>query len=143
MSRVLLIYTGGTIGMRNTREHGYVPVAGYLQRVLSGMTRFHDPEGILAAADEDVALTTVPEHMLVNRVVRQPGDKAEKVPALVTPPSLWGKRILYSILEYTPLLDSSNMTMSDWVKIASDVEANYEFYGRAIREASFGCGHWS
>lgn len=26
ISRVLVIYTGGTIGMRNAPEHGYIPV---------------------------------------------------------------------------------------------------------------------
>jgi hypothetical protein len=35
-------------------------------------------------------------------------------PALLTPLSLYGKRIRYSILEYNPLLDSANMTMNDW-----------------------------
>lgn len=27
VSRVLIIYTGGTIGMKHTPEHGYVPVS--------------------------------------------------------------------------------------------------------------------
>lgn len=31
------------------------------------------------------------------------------------------KRILYTIYEYEPLLDSSNMTMDDWINIAKDV----------------------
>jgi L-asparaginase/Glu-tRNA(Gln) amidotransferase subunit D len=26
VSRVLVIYTGGTIGMKHTPEHGYIPV---------------------------------------------------------------------------------------------------------------------
>src|SRR5205085_8527156 len=34
----------------------------------------------------------------------------------------------YKIHEYTPLLDSSNMTPREWVKIARDVEANYDRY---------------
>jgi L-asparaginase len=34
----------------------------------------------------------------------------------------------YTIHEYTPLLDSSNMTPREWVKIARDVEANYDRY---------------
>lgn len=29
-SRVLVIYTGGTIGMKHTREHGYIPVRSSL-----------------------------------------------------------------------------------------------------------------
>jgi len=34
----------------------------------------------------------------------------------------------YTIHQYEPLLDSSNMTPAEWVKIARDVEANYEKY---------------
>ncbi|HEX7831739.1 MAG TPA: asparaginase [Thermoanaerobaculia bacterium] len=34
----------------------------------------------------------------------------------------------YTIHEYDPLLDSSNMTPREWVKIARDVEANYDRY---------------
>ena len=54
----------------------------------------------------------------------------------------------YSILEYDPLLDSCNMTMDgkvvtyadaplfnvfiDWVRIACDIEANYEYFDAFI-----------
>ena len=34
----------------------------------------------------------------------------------------------YTIHEYDPLLDSSNMTPAEWVKIARDVESNYDRY---------------
>lgn len=32
------------------------------------------------------------------------------------------RRIVYTISEYEPLLDSSNMTFSDWVRIAEDIK---------------------
>lgn len=32
------------------------------------------------------------------------------------------KRIIYSVLEYSPLLDSSNMTTEDWGCIGKDIE---------------------
>lgn len=32
-----------------------------------------------------------------------------------------GKRVMYRITEYKPLLDSSNMMETDWMKIASDL----------------------
>lgn len=32
------------------------------------------------------------------------------------------RRIIYTITEYEPLLDSSNMTFHDWVKIAQDIQ---------------------
>lgn len=35
------------------------------------------------------------------------------------------KRILYTIYEYEPLLDSSNMTMDDWINIAKDLRVHF------------------
>lgn len=32
------------------------------------------------------------------------------------------RRIIYTIIEYDPLLDSSNMTIKDWVQIAADIK---------------------
>src|ERR1051325_3217388 len=34
----------------------------------------------------------------------------------------------YTIHEYAPLLDSSNMTPAEWVKIAHDIDAHYARY---------------
>lgn len=38
------------------------------------------------------------------------------------------RRIVYTIVEYDPLLDSSNMSITDWVKIAEDIRQSYEFF---------------
>uniref|UniRef100_A0A8C9TCQ0 asparaginase n=1 Tax=Scleropages formosus TaxID=113540 RepID=A0A8C9TCQ0_SCLFO len=38
------------------------------------------------------------------------------------------KRIVYTVLEYSPLLDSCNMTTDDWASIAKDLEKHYEKY---------------
>ncbi|CAH8552198.1 unnamed protein product [Dicrocoelium dendriticum] len=46
----------------------------------------------------------------------------------VLPPTKEGRRIFYSIAEYTPLLDSSDMTMDDWVRIARDIETYYDHF---------------
>jgi L-asparaginase len=78
--RVYIVYTGGTIGMKPSRN-GYVPEPGYLQSQMSDM----------------------------------PELRHESMPA-------------YTIHEYAPLLDSSNMTPREWVKIARDVAANYDRY---------------
>ena len=37
-------------------------------------------------------------------------------------------RVIYSIYEYDPLLDSSNMTMDDWIQIAKDIKDSYEMF---------------
>ncbi|KAJ3287973.1 hypothetical protein HK104_008387 [Borealophlyctis nickersoniae] len=156
MSRVLVIYTGGTIGMKNTPTHGYLPVPGYLSHTLAAMTRFHDPVGFAATS---ATSTTFPLTNAVNIPLAYPNDSPKtanplgheagddnaarfaingtpvirsRKPALVTPASLYGKRIRYSILEYDPLLDSANMTMSDWVKIATDIEVNYRLFDAFI-----------
>ena len=42
ISHVLILYTGGTIGMRIT-ERGYAPAKGFLQQQLRSMPQFHDP----------------------------------------------------------------------------------------------------
>lgn len=47
---------------------------------------------------------------------------------LVLPLCKDNKRIVYSVLEYCPLLDSCNMTTDDWGRIGKDIEKNYETY---------------
>ncbi|KAG0313241.1 hypothetical protein BGZ97_010380 [Linnemannia gamsii] len=173
VSRVLVIYTGGTIGMSNTKQFGYVPVPNFLADTLSGQARFHDlPSlntvfGRLSRTNSSVDLqfkpttsamnglfthhTIPPEHATLNGTasgatlppntpvnkIRLPcfshlPNSQGKIPSLITPPSLYGKRIRYSILEYDPLLDSCNMTMTDWVRIATDIEANYQLFDSFI-----------
>ena len=39
-----------------------------------------------------------------------------------------GYRIIYGILEFNPLLDSSNMTMENWKQIAETVYNNYKHF---------------
>ncbi|VDB96744.1 unnamed protein product [Peniophora sp. CBMAI 1063] len=52
------------------------------------------------------------------------------LPTLVTPrlagPS--GKRIRYAVLEWNPLLDSSNIEAEDWIRIATEIELNYSAF---------------
>jgi 60kDa lysophospholipase len=91
--RVLVIYTGGTIGMQDT-PRGYAPAPGFLGQHLLGLPQFHDRSHA----------------------------------SLTTPLSRYGRRVHYEILEYDPLLDSSNMGPDDWVKIARDIERHYDDY---------------
>lgn len=90
---VLVIYTGGTIGMRET-DRGFAPVPGYLEKQLFQLPQFHDPQR----------------------------------PPLTTPMSRYGRRIRFEVLEYEPLLDSSNMTIENWIRIADDIAASYDHY---------------
>jgi len=78
--RVLLIYTGGTMGM--TMQNGSLtPLKGYLPQCIRQMPEVRDPS----------------------------------MPAL-------------DILEYEPLIDSSNVGPDDWKSLASHVRDNYYDY---------------
>ena len=124
-AKVLIIYTGGTIGMKNTLNHGYVPVANHLQHLLSAMIQFHDPLNTYKAVDSPVIGQFPPDDL---KLLCKIDGKDVYLPALKTPPSLFNKYTVYSILEYDPLLDSSNLSMSDWCKIANDISQNYHLF---------------
>ena len=124
-AKVLIIYTGGTLGMRNLANHGYVPVPNHLHNHLSSMIQFHDPLNTYEAIDSPLFGPQTDEEL---RLLCKIKSKDCYLPALKTPPSLFGKHILYSILEYDPLLDSSNLSMDNWQTIAKDISDNYHLF---------------
>ncbi|KAL1939127.1 hypothetical protein VTO73DRAFT_10168 [Trametes versicolor] len=81
----------------------------------------------------------LPEHLApqMDRVIsRQPVCRKvsediyeAQLPTLVTPrssgPGGSSKRIRYAVLEWHPMLDSSNLEIQDWIRIAADIELNY------------------
>lgn len=109
MSSVLVIYTGGTIGMKPTPS-GYEPFKGFLSSVLSRSTTFHD----------------VSKPCKKVKAVRHTGEV--ELDAYYLPPSAYGDHIKYAILEYETLLDSSSIQFQDWIKIASTVQRNYRLF---------------
>ncbi|KAI7885126.1 asparaginase-domain-containing protein [Lichtheimia hyalospora FSU 10163] len=161
-SRVLCIYTGGTIGMKHTKEHGYIPLPNYFAQTLGKNLQFHDPfhnpnsrsstpdsgrssRSSSPTRSNSPTRSSSPTMMdnghryafgsvtnSVRTMDEQGVETKQELPSLITPISLYGKRIRYSILEYDPLLDSCNMTMEDWVRIAKDIEANYEHFDAFI-----------
>ncbi|KAI0273425.1 asparaginase-domain-containing protein [Gloeopeniophorella convolvens] len=179
-SKVLIIYTGGTIGML-VGEHGYVPEPYFLTETLRSQTRFHDPlqdslfshastvEGFrqwsssgrsspVTAEFTATASASQKHSTLLVRSSRPMGAHAAlgptaaqhpmgaqphsikvaedvyeaRMPALVTPRSAVaggiGKRIRYAVLEWQPLLDSSNIEIEDWIRIATEIELNYSLF---------------
>ena len=78
--KILIIYTGGTIGMKRT-EKGYAPVSGYLSDAISEIGDMKSPEA-----------------------------------------PLW------DIHEMSPLLDSSDITVNEWNRIAEVIYDNYSDY---------------
>lgn len=105
-SRVLVLNTGGTIGMKV--DHDVLkPEANALVAMLKKLPILHD-----AAYAEKTSLY----------------DYYNPEDTLVLPLSKEKRRIIYTIVEYNPLLDSSNMTTKDWAKIGRDIETDYENY---------------
>ncbi|XP_070836189.1 60 kDa lysophospholipase isoform X3 [Chaetodon trifascialis] len=105
-ARVLVINTGGTIGM-TLHDNVLAPTPNALVKSLRKLPIIHDE----AYAEQ----TCLYQYYGYDNT-------------LVLPLSKQNKRIIYTILEYSPLLDSSNMTTDDWGRIGNDIEKNYENY---------------
>lgn len=116
-AKVLLLYCGGTIGMKHDSLRGYCPFPGYLASILATTQCFSDPLFMQSIAscdsDSDFDLSSMSE---------------ECGPIIMMPPSIYGRRVAFQILEYDPLKDSSNMSMTDWIALASDIERFYHNY---------------
>ncbi|OAX34994.1 L-asparaginase [Rhizopogon vinicolor AM-OR11-026] len=177
-ARVLVIYTGGTIGML-VSSRGYIPEPYFLTDTLRSQKRFHDPlqdslfsnaasvEGyrewstsgksspispdkvtaagtsLLVRSSRPVGRTSTLSPSIFSQIenlLEQPecmkiadGIYETRLPSLVTPRSVvpglgHTKCIRYAILEWSPLLDSSNMEMHDWIRIAGEIELNYSLF---------------
>ncbi|GAA6007005.1 hypothetical protein JCM11491_001474 [Sporobolomyces phaffii] len=147
-ARVLVIYTGGTIGMLKSAEGGYAPHPGFLASNLRSQSRFHDPTGDSVFANShsigafnswsnkrstsgsntpDIfPLSTSKDDPSAIEVHTATGDV--HLSSLVTPRSAHGKRIRYAVWEYDTLIDSSEISPTDWLRIAGDIERNYHAY---------------
>ncbi|XP_062413290.1 60 kDa lysophospholipase-like [Pungitius pungitius] len=100
--KVLVIYTGGTIGM--TLNNGVLaPAPNALVEGLRKMSMLHD----------EVYASEI---------------NLNEDNTLVLPLTEDNKRIVYTVLEYSPLLDSSNISIEDWGKIGKDIEENYDHF---------------
>jgi len=84
--KILILYTGGTIGMVESKD-GNVPKRGFLKQQLDKILAMHK-----------------------NRHEISP----------------------FTIKEYDPLLDSSNMSISNWNKMIVDIRDNYDNYDSFI-----------
>ncbi|XP_076166065.1 L-asparaginase isoform X2 [Ptiloglossa arizonensis] len=100
-AHVLILYTGGTIGMIRNEYKVLVPKPNAFAKKLRSNSCMYD-----RAYAEKRFGTTGP---------------------LVLPMSASkNRRIVYTVLEYSPLYDSSNATMDDWIRIANDIKQYYE-----------------
>ncbi|XP_034176764.1 L-asparaginase isoform X1 [Osmia lignaria lignaria] len=101
--RVLVLYTGGTIGMIRNENGVLVPKSNAFVKKLRNYPHMHDKE----YADERFG---------------------SMGPLVLPVTSTDSRRVVYNVLEYSPLCDSSNMTMDDWIRIANDIKQSYEHF---------------
>ena len=80
---------------------GYVPLRGLGER-LKKFHSFHDFE--------------------FAKMLDLPND------TLITPETPYHKRVQFTMLEFEELIDSSNIMVSDWIKISKTIEENYKKY---------------
>ena len=104
-SKVLVLYTGGTIGMVRNAQGALAPAPNALEQKIRTTCTLHDEE-------------------YSSQRFGSLGDNLDQpfLLPLVLPHVHGHRRVIYSIYEYNPLLDSSNMQMEDWIQIAKDVE---------------------
>ncbi|CAD7960477.1 unnamed protein product [Amoebophrya sp. A25] len=118
---VLCLYTGGTIGMRKDADTGVNhPVAHYFPAMLKRLPMLNDPECETKRTYTGPEQVEHPEHQHHERTSQ------DLVTHLVSPEVLVGARMQVTIVEYPKLLDSSNMTHHDWLRMAKDVARNYD-----------------
>uniref|UniRef100_A0A8C4E498 asparaginase n=1 Tax=Dicentrarchus labrax TaxID=13489 RepID=A0A8C4E498_DICLA len=117
-ARVLVINTGGTIGM-TLHDNVLAPKANAFVKQMRKLPVVHDE---LYAQQTRLYDYYGSENTLV---LPKPTPHSDR---LFHGLSKDNKRIIYTILEYKPLLDSSNMTTDDWGRIGKDIEKNYENY---------------
>ncbi|XP_074034161.1 L-asparaginase isoform X2 [Leptinotarsa decemlineata] len=102
--KVLVLYVGGTIGMQRNNEGVFIPVPNTFLQKLKEDSEMHDP-------------------LHASKYFRDCKENE-----LVLPSSYGHDTIIYQIIEYTPLLDSSNMTSKDWIRIARDIKLHYDTF---------------
>ena len=131
VSKVLVIYTGGTIGMK--QENGvYVPKENFLVDQLLQQPVFNDANFLEAykefSIDEEKETHDDSAFGAGTESTRSSQTDLSRPTVLAMPEDKKGRRVVFEVLEYSPLLDSSNMTHKDYVRIANDINTNYEEY---------------
>ncbi|XP_019721003.1 60 kDa lysophospholipase isoform X1 [Hippocampus comes] len=117
-ARVLVLNTGGTIGMTLT-DNVLSPKANAFVQILRKLPILHD--------EMYAQQTCMYDYYGSERTLVLPMPTTHSDP-LFHSLSKTKKRIIYTIIEYSPLLDSANMTPDDWGRIGKDIEKNYESY---------------
>ncbi|KAG7303462.1 hypothetical protein JYU34_011982 [Plutella xylostella] len=104
-TRILVIYTGGTFGMLKNEKGVLVPQSNIVKEIKKKPQLY--------------------DHEYWSRHL-EGTDLQEYLPVPVGKDT--EQKILYKILEYDELKDSSDFTIDDWLKIARDLKKHYHDY---------------
>lgn len=108
--QVLIIYTGGTIGMEKSKN-GLRPRKNFLFEYMFNHPNFCDKEYTL-------------KNSCINTDI--------KSQFLITPETVFERRIHYKIYEYDEVIDSSNMNLHYWKVIGRTLKMFYDDYDAFI-----------
>ncbi|XP_037343005.2 L-asparaginase-like [Pungitius pungitius] len=120
--KVLVIYTGGTIGM-TPKDGVLAPEANAFVEGLRKMPMLHDEEYAKKIGLEGNNTLVLPRDSTASRGFWCSSTVEEKT---ITRLTKTNKRVVYTVLEYSPLLDSSNISIEDWGTIGKEIEKEYE-----------------
>lgn len=102
--KILIIVTGGTICMIDSPK-GYTVQKNFIYSFMKDHPSFCDVDYTFFYGSDDF---------------------------LITPESIYKRRIHYKIVEYEEIIDSSNMNTDYWLQIASSIESNYNDFDAFI-----------
>uniref|UniRef100_A0A0X3NSJ3 asparaginase n=1 Tax=Schistocephalus solidus TaxID=70667 RepID=A0A0X3NSJ3_SCHSO len=121
---VLVLYTGGAIGMQ-PRDGAYEPEPHYLTNYLTQMPIFNDTLFCRQKREELNRRWTSKEQFSPRLPTCRPSTASV---TLAIPLTVRKRRILYRVIEYAELLDSSNCVMDHWISLAKDIEQWYDHF---------------
>ncbi|XP_045454207.1 L-asparaginase-like [Melitaea cinxia] len=107
--RILVLYTGGTLGMLKNEKGVLVPQKDIENRVIRKLPQLHDYE----YWQQHLAKTDKSDYLVL------PDGKDTDGKDL---------KILYKIYEYDELKDASNFSIDDWLKMGRDIKRFYHDY---------------
>lgn len=106
LKKVVVLYVGGTMGMKKNHRGVYAPVHDIFLAKMKSSPELHDPElaKLYSIKDDE----------------------------MITQSTLHNQVIVYQFREYQPLLDSSNLTPKEWILIAKRIEENYNAFDGVV-----------
>nr|CDS32352.1 Asparaginase glutaminase [Hymenolepis microstoma] len=117
---VLVLYTGGTIGMCS---HGgvYGPEPNFLVKKVMSMSMFCDQSFV---ERNKIHVDYYKSKQSDGAVGDSSGDC--QWPLICMPPTVENRRIFFMIAEYKDLLDSSNCTIENWILVSKHIKYFYD-----------------